>query len=113
MTSYPEIITRLPKADIHFKGIEGWISQAADHQMVFMEIEPIGEVAPHTHRAQWGIVIEGELILTIAGETKTYRKGDHYYIPDGVVHSAVVNTKTWVLDFFDEKDRYRSKPDDK
>jgi quercetin dioxygenase-like cupin family protein len=103
---FPEIITRLPRAKIPFQGIRGWISQAADHQVVFMEIEPIGEVAPHSHSAQWGIVIQGEMNLTIGGETKTYRKGDHYFIPEGIIHSAAFNSKTWVLDYFNEPGRY-------
>jgi quercetin dioxygenase-like cupin family protein len=106
---FSEIITDLPEADIHFKGVKGWISQASDHQIIFMEIEPIGEVAPHAHSAQWGIVVEGEMQLTIGRETKTYRKGDHYHIPEGVIHSAVFNKKTWVIDFFNEQARYGPK----
>ena len=105
---FPDIITSLPKAIIPFKGITGYISQAEGHQVLFMEIEPIGEVAPHSHSAQWGIVIEGEMILNIGGDAKTYRKGDHYYIPEGMVHSAVFNEKTFVIDFFNEKERYRT-----
>ena len=106
---FPEIITNLPKADIHFKGIQGWISQSATHQVVFMEIEPIGEVAPHSHGTQWGIVVGGEMQLTIGGITKTYRKGDYYFIPEGVIHSAVFHTRTWVIDFFNEEYRYKAK----
>ena len=106
---YPEIIKNLPEADIEFKGIRGWISQAKDHQIVFFNIEPIGEVTEHAHGAQWGIVIEGEMELTIGGNTKTYKKGDSYYIPDGVVHSAVFKSRTLALDFFADKDRYKAK----
>jgi len=111
MKNFPNIIKRLPKANIGFKGVQGWISQADEHQIVFMEIEPIGKVAEHAHGAQWGIVVEGEMRLTIGDETKTYRKGDTYYIPAGVVHSAEFITKTFVIDYFDEKQRYKKKPD--
>ena len=106
---FPEIITDLPQANIAFPGITGWISQASEHQVVFMEIEPIGEVAPHSHAAQWGIVVEGEMQLTIDGVTKTFRNGDHYYIPEGIVHSAIFKKKTWVIDLFNEKNRYSVK----
>jgi quercetin dioxygenase-like cupin family protein len=106
---YPEIIKNLPEANIDFKGIRGWISQAEDHQVVFFDIEPIGEVTEHSHGAQWGIVIEGEMELTIGGTTKTYKKGDSYHIPDGAVHSAVFKRRTLVLDLFADKDRYKAK----
>ena len=106
---YPEIITKLPEADISFKGIRGWLSQSGNHQIVFLEIEPIGEVAEHKHGAQWGIVVEGEMDLTIGGIKKTYKKGDSYFIPAGVLHSAVFKTKTYAIDFFNEKERYKIK----
>lgn len=105
----PDIIRRLPEADIPFDGIRGWLSQADDHQVVFFEIEPVGKVPEHAHGAQWGMVIEGDMDLTIAGETRNYRKGDTYYIPRNVVHAARFNTKTWVIDFFEDNDRYNKK----
>lgn len=106
---YPDMITQLPEADIEFKGIRGWLSQGPDHQIVFFDIEPIGEVSEHSHGAQWGIVIDGEMDLTIGGTTKTYKNGDSYVIPEGVLHSAVFKKRTLVLDFFADRDRYKSK----
>ena len=105
---FPKMITRLPEADIEFKGVKGWISQSEYHQIVFLEIESIGKVAEHSHGAQWGVIVEGEMDLTIGGITKTYKKGDSYYIPEGVLHSAVFKSKTWAVDFF--ADSYRYKP---
>jgi len=106
---YPETITNLPEADIPFEGVKGWLSQAEDHQIVFFEIEAIGEVAEHKHGDQWGIVFEGEMDLTIGGITKTYRKGDTYFVPEGVMHSAVFKKKSWIMDFFADKNRYLPK----
>ena len=108
---FPDIVTTLPEADIPFNGVKGWISQNIDHQVVFLEIEAIGKVAEHSHCAQWGIVVKGEMDLTIGGHTQTYAKGDSYYIPDGVVHSAVFKTKTWAIDFFADNKRYLLKED--
>jgi quercetin dioxygenase-like cupin family protein len=105
-TIYPEIITSLPEADIPFKGIRGWLLQGEYHQVVFMEIEPVGKVAEHSHGAQWGVVVEGEMSLTIGGVTRKYCKGDHYFIPAGVVHSAEFHSKTFAIDYFADRDRY-------
>jgi len=104
---FPKMITSLPEADIEFKGVKGWILQSNYHQIVFLEIEPIGKVAEHSHGAQWGIIVEGEMDLSIGGITKTYKKGDSYYIPDGVLHSAVFKSKTWAVDFFADRNRYK------
>jgi len=106
---YSKIIDKLPEADISFRGVAGKILQGESSQLVFMEIEPIGEVPPHAHGAQWGVVIDGEMELTIGGETKIYRKGDHYFIPAGVMHSARFNSKVFVVDYFEDKNRYNSK----
>ncbi|WP_421919174.1 cupin domain-containing protein [Marinifilum sp.] len=106
---YPEMIKNLPEADIPFKGVKGWVAQGENHQIVFFDFEPIGEVPRHSHAAQWGVVIDGDMELTIAGVSKTYQKGDHYYIPEGVLHSAIFNRRTIVMDYFAEKDRYKLK----
>ena len=105
---YPELIVGLPEADIPFDGVRGWLLQGKDHQLVFFEIEPIGEVAEHAHGAQWGTVLKGEMELTIGGDTNTYRKGDSYYIPAGILHSAQFKQKTWVMDFFADRERYKA-----
>ena len=107
MNAFPELIKNLPEADIPFNGVKGWISQSNDHQVVFLEIDPIGKVEEHSHAAQWGIVVEGEMDLTIGNETLTYRKGDSYFVPDGVIHSAVFRKKTRAIDYFADKNRYR------
>ena len=109
MFQFPEIIESLPEADIPFKGVNGRLLQGDNMQAVFLDIEPIGEVTEHTHSAQFGVVLDGKMSLTIGGETKKYEKGDTYYIPEGVPHSAVFHTKFKAIDFFNEKERYKTK----
>ncbi len=108
-TPYPEVIRSLPEIDISMEGIRGWLFQSTDKQVVFFDIQPVGKIPPHAHCSQWGVVIEGEMSLTIGDETNIYRKGDWYFIPAGVVHSATFPTRVHVMDIFDAPDRYRTK----
>jgi quercetin dioxygenase-like cupin family protein len=107
--AFPEFIINLPEADIPFPGVRGWISQASNHQVIFMDIDPIGGVAPHRHGEQWGIMVEGEMELTIGGVTRRFRAGDSYHIPANVEHSATFLTRVRVIDIFADVARYRPK----
>jgi quercetin dioxygenase-like cupin family protein len=106
---FPEMITKLPEADVPFKGVRAWISQASDHQVVFLDIEPVGHVSAHRHGEQWGVVVEGELELTIGGVAHHFKAGDSYHIPAGVEHAARFLARTRVVDVFADVDRYRPK----
>lgn len=105
---YPDYIKALARAIIPFSGVQGWVAQGREFQMVFFEIESGGQVSPHSHGEQFGYVFEGEISLTIGDDTRTYRKGDSYHIPAGVVHKAEFKTFVRVVDFFLEPDRYKT-----
>jgi quercetin dioxygenase-like cupin family protein len=107
--AYPKMITDLPKADILFEGVEGWLLQAKEMQVLFFQIQKPGTVPEHSHGAQWGIVVQGELTLVIGGVQGVYKRGDSYYIPAGSPHSAIFNSPCKVIDFFADVDRYRPK----
>jgi len=64
---FPNIITSMPEADIKFDGVKGWIAQGDNHQIVFLEIKSSAEVSEHSHKAQWGIVVEGEVMFHVIG----------------------------------------------
>lgn len=106
---YPEMIKGLPKVDLPLDGVLGHLLQAGDKQVVFFEIEPVGAIPPHSHSAQWGVVLEGEMDLIIGGETRVYRKGDVYFIATGVEHQATFRTHFKAIDVFDEPARYQEK----
>jgi quercetin dioxygenase-like cupin family protein len=108
-TPYPEMIRELPEIDVALEGVRGWLLQGQNRQAVFFDIEPVGVVPPHSHCAQWGLVVDGEMKLTIGEETRIYRKGDWYYIPEGTVHSATFLTRVNVIDVFDDPQRYTAK----
>jgi len=47
------------------------------------------EYREHTHRAESAhIILNGEMSMTMNGETKTYRTGERCDLPAGIVHSA-------------------------
>ncbi len=107
MTGFPEIIRRLPEADASFPGIKLWLLQGPTASLIFVEGQEPSEVPEHSHGAQWGVVVAGELVLTIGGKTRTYRAGQEYFIPKGVSHSAKLRAGVRVIDFFDDPNRYR------
>ena len=106
---YPEMIMSLPDIDIPLEGVKGKLLQAGGYQIAFFDIQAGAEVPAHSHAAQFGVMLDGEMDLTIGGETRTVRKGDNYFIPGGVEHAAVFRTRVLVMDLFAEPARYRPK----
>jgi len=106
---FPEPIRNLPQADIPLKGITAYLSQAEDHQIIFMEFKEDVDLPEHSHNAQWGIVLEGMIELIIDGKKNNFTKGDRYFIPDGVKHSGRIYAGYADITFFNQKDRYKTK----
>jgi quercetin dioxygenase-like cupin family protein len=105
--AYPEMIIRLPEADVPVPGIRGWLLQGTDRQVVFFDIEPTAKIPPHSHGEQWGIVVSGEMDLTIGGETRHCRPGASYFIPAGVEHYATFRSRVRAIDVFADRNRYQ------
>ena len=106
---FPEPVRRLPEADIPLSGLRAYLSQAEDHQILFMEFEEDAELPEHSHEGQFAVVVEGRLDLTIGGVEHTFTRGDRYYIPAGVPHSARVHAGYADVTFFDQRERYRAR----
>lgn len=104
---FPEIITSLPQADVPLAGVRAYLFQGEDKQLVFMTFADDVDVPEHAHAAQWVVVLDGEVELTMAGEKAVYRRGDTYFVPAGAPHAARVKAGSRLLDIFDEADRYR------
>lgn len=107
----PEIITRLPEAELPFPSttVKTSVLQSSQGQLVFFQVLKDVEIPAHSHKGQWGTVLEGRIELTVGGETRMHGPGSSYYIPAGVVHSARVPAGSKVIEFFEEPDRYRLK----
>jgi len=103
------MIRNLPEADIPIDGIKAYISQSDLHQILFMEFENNFEVPEHSHSAQWGVVVSGEIELTIEGKKRKFIKGESYFIPEGAIHSAKIRAGYSDITFFDEPQRYHKR----
>lgn len=106
---FPDPIKKLPKADIPLDGVTAYLSQAADHQLIFMQFEKDVDLPEHSHAAQVGFVLSGSIELTVDGVKREYNKGDIYYIPENVKHSGKIHAGYADITFFDESDRYKAK----
>lgn len=106
--NFPDIINKLPHANIPIEGLTSHLLQGTDQQVLFMSFDKDIVVGEHYHEAQWGVILDGEIELTIDGQTHTYKKGDTYYIPKNVPHSAKIKAGYKDLTIFDESDRYKS-----
>ena len=105
---FPEIIRKLPKANIPIEGLDSFLFQGDYQQILFMEFENNVEISEHSHEAQWGVVLEGEIELKIEGKLLVLKKGDAYFIPAGANHSAKIKAGYKDITLFNQKDRYQA-----
>lgn len=106
---FPEPISKLPQADIPLDGVSAYLSQAEDHQIIFMHFEKEVILPEHAHAEQVGFVLDGKIELTIDDDKRVFSRGDRYYIPKGVRHSGRIFAGYSDITFFNEPDRYREK----
>ena len=106
--NYPDFIQAAPALDLPFDDsiVRSSAIRSEAGLVVFFDFVQDVELPPHSHLGQWGVVIEGELELTISGETRIYKPGDSYNIPSGAEHSAKVHAGSKVMDVFEEPNRY-------
>jgi quercetin dioxygenase-like cupin family protein len=106
--TYPEFISALPAIAVPFPPdvLQTAAVCSDDALVVFFTFLQDINLPMHAHGAQWGTILAGEIELTIGTETRTYRPGDSYYIPAGVMHGAIVKAGTRAIDVFQEADRY-------
>jgi len=108
---YPAFIDAFPGLDLPFP--EDVVTSRAVRSdaglVVFFSFHKDMVLPEHSHGAQWGTVVAGEIEFTIGGETRICRPGDSYEIPAGVVHGARIAAGTRVIDVFEEPDRYALK----
>jgi len=90
-----------------FHGARGWISQSVNHQIVFLHFPAGSKATPHRHGAQWGVVLSGRMVLTFDSTSHQYGPGEWHHVPAGTMHSVDFLEDTWLIDIFDDANRYR------
>jgi quercetin dioxygenase-like cupin family protein len=64
----------------------------------WIAMEPGAIVAEHSHvNEQLGVVVEGSVSITAAGETREMVVGDAYVVPTGLAHSGVAGAEGVLL----------------
>lgn len=109
--TFPDFITAFPALDTPFSEdvVQTRAIQSEAGLVVFFNFFQDFELPMHAHGAQWGTVIEGEIIMTIGDNTRTYGPGESYSIPSGVMHGGLIKAGTKAIDVFEEHDRYALK----
>jgi quercetin dioxygenase-like cupin family protein len=102
----PEEVLALPKVEVPIDGVTGFSLGDEEKQVIFFVFEEGVSVPDHSHCAQRGTVISGEMVLEVDGSTNLYQPGDHYHVPEGVKHRTVFTKRTVVVDMSDDPARY-------
>lgn len=106
---FPDPIKNLPQVDMPYANYEAYLSQGENHQIIFMRFGEDVDLPEHSHECQWGIVLEGKIELTVAGQKNTYTQGDRFFIEKNVKHSGKIFAGYADMTFFGQKDRYGTK----
>ena len=101
----PEILS-LPKVEVPVAGVVGYSLQNDEKQVVFFVFDEGVSFPDHSHCEQRGMVVSGEMVLEIDGETNLYQDGDFYLVPEGVRHRANFSRRTVLVDMSDAPNRY-------
>lgn len=103
----PEILS-LPQIEVPVSGATGYCLKNEEKQVVFFVFDEGVSFPDHSHCEQKGMVVSGEMIIEIAGESNLYQSGDYYRVPEGVNHKALFSQQTVLIDMSDAPDRYRT-----
>ncbi len=85
---FPVSIRALPKTSL--LGVDVYVHDNGSSQVLFMELpaERTEVVVPtHTHDVEWGIVVEGEVEITVNGKAERHGPGATHHIPANAPHS--------------------------
>jgi len=88
-----------------FEPAPGFLVRVASGErlmLAYITLQPHSEAPLHSHsEEQMGVVLEGEVEVTVGDETRLVKKGDMYLIPSNVTHGGVTHSEgALILDAF-------------
>ena len=100
---YPDRIRQLPLYDGRFDAHR----LAAEGAEVLFASYPAGTSIPTHHHDtdNHGVILRGELILHMDGQSTRYGKGDWYHVPAGREHAAEFAQDTDEIEFWFQPDQ--------
>ncbi|HXQ95173.1 MAG TPA: cupin domain-containing protein [Thermoplasmata archaeon] len=97
-------VTGLPRTSL--AGIDVYVHDDGRSQVLFLELppgRPETVVPTHVHGVEWGIVVDGEIEMTIEGRPEVHRAGSQHLIPANVPHSFRFRPGTSSIHCFGER----------
>ncbi len=98
ITSFPAKIQNLEPYSERFQAFR----LAASGCDVLFATYPAGtKLEPHSHETDnWGVILKGEMSITIDQKTVRFGPGDWYHVPAYKVHSAYCESLTEEIEFW-------------
>ncbi|GAA0358423.1 hypothetical protein GCM10009092_23290 [Bowmanella denitrificans] len=95
---YPDKIRQLELYDGRF---DAYRLRAQGAEVLFASYQAGTQIPPHQHETDnYGVIIRGELILTMQGETRRFAVGDWYHVPANTEHAASFAVETDEIEFW-------------
>lgn len=101
---FPESVRRLPHTTL--AGLDAFVHDNGTSQILFLELpadRPEVAVPTHTHDVEWGIVVEGEIEMTIGELVQRHTAGSTHFIGSKVPHSFRFRPGTSSMHYFVER----------
>lgn len=106
---YSDFIKALPQADIPLEGLSIRLVGDDNAQVGLFELEAGTVIPTHSHGPSWGIVVEGKVEITTAGEAQVLTTGDSFAVQGGVEHGAKVLEAARMIEVFSDAGRFKAK----
>lgn len=103
--SFPDFFSQLSKLEIP-EDVARARAMTDTAQVLFYEVIEGGAADDLSTGAEWGLILEGKVEITIDGTTTTYGKGDTYFIPAGVPNHKLNHPGVVGIDVFEQADRF-------